>query len=138
VSRVASSASDGVNHELETRSVVCYINIVTFLSWSLAKAKIHMKNRPAIAESFTMRALPTGIIMEKGSILEYADIVNFPRVSPITESNSNRKPKLKLWVKNKVKNGHSGQYFTVNRAILDSVNINALLSNPFKPEFNSR
>ena len=69
VNRIASSASDGVNHELENRSVVRYINTVTFLSWSSARAKIHMKNRSTIVESFTVRALPTGIIMEKGSIL---------------------------------------------------------------------
>jgi len=50
MNRISSSASDGVSYELESRSVVRYISIVTFLFWSSARATIHMKDRSTIVE----------------------------------------------------------------------------------------
>jgi group II intron reverse transcriptase/maturase len=139
VNRKLSSVSDGKSHELGSRSVVCYISIVTFVFWRSARAKICMKNWSTIIKAFAMWALYTDNIMKKkDSCLIPTDIVNFSTVSSITESVSCIKPKFQLWVKNKVKNGHSVQYLIGNRAVIDSVKANSLLSNPSRIECSGR
>jgi hypothetical protein len=56
VNRRSGSASDGVNHELDSRSVIRYTILVTFVFWSSARAKIRMKNGLTRVRPFAMRA----------------------------------------------------------------------------------
>jgi hypothetical protein len=104
---LSPASEGGASHEFDSRSVICYIMIITFVFWSLVKAKIRMKNRSTLLRLFAVWAFLTDPIMKKDSCLTLTSIVNFSKVSPITELVSYIKPKLKFWVKNTLKNVHS-------------------------------
>jgi hypothetical protein len=111
-----------------TRSVEFYTQSVNLPMISLARAKVHLKNGSAIAESLAMRNLHIDITVGKRGCLESSSVVDFPRVYPITESNYIGKLVNNIYqIVSIVKCGHSVKHLIGDRALLKSV---SLLTNP--------
>jgi hypothetical protein len=51
---LSPASEGGASHEFDSRSVICYIMIITFVFWSLVKAKIRMKSRSTLLRLFAV------------------------------------------------------------------------------------